>query len=86
MGRIDDAERESLVKVRDLRVALDAVLAGREPAVAQTPFGCSVKWAGKQELVKAFMEKADKEPVAVELVDAAGLRRCAKGTGARCGW
>ena len=84
VGRIDDSERESLVQSRDLRVALDAVLAGREPAVAQTkPFGCSVKWAGKQELVKLFMEKVAKEPVAVELVDAAGLAALRKGEGTK---
>lgn len=84
VGRIDDAERESLVQSRDLRVALDAVLAGREPAVAQAkPFGCSVKWAGKQELVKLFMEKLAKEPVTVELVDAAGLAALRKGDGTK---
>ncbi len=84
VGRIDDAERESLVQSRDLRVALDAVLAGREPAVAQTkPFGCSVKWAGKQELVKLFMEKLAKEPVTVDLVDKAGLAALRKGEGSK---
>jgi len=80
VGRIDDAERESLVQSRDLRVAIDAVLAGREPAVAQTKaFGCSVKWAGKQGLVKLFMEKLAREPVTVEPVDAAGLAALRKG-------
>jgi peroxiredoxin len=84
VGRIDDAERESLVQSRDLRVAIDAVLAGREPAVAQTkPFGCSVKWTGKQELVKAYMDKLAKEPVTVELVDAAGLVALRKGEGTK---
>jgi thiol-disulfide isomerase/thioredoxin len=84
VGRIDDAERESLVQSRDLRVALDAVLAGREPAVTQTKaFGCSIKWAGKQDLVKLFMEKLAKEPVAVELVDAAGLAALRKGEGSK---
>ena len=45
-GRIDDNHRdESRVTSRDLRAALDALLAGREPPVAQTAaFGCSVKW------------------------------------------
>ena len=81
VGRIDDAERESLVQSRDLRVAIDAVLAGREPAVAQTKaFGCSIKWAGKQELVKLFMEKLAREPVTVEPVDAAGLAALRQGS------
>ena len=84
VGRIDDSERESLVQSRDLRVALDAVLAGREPAVAQTkPFGCSVKWAGKAELVKLFMEKLAKEPVSVDLVEADGLAALRKGEGTK---
>ena len=73
-GRIDDSERPALAKTRDLRDAIDAVLAGREPRVAQTKtFGCSVKWAGKEDSVKRFMEKLAKEPVDVTPVDAAGL-------------
>ncbi len=81
-GRIDDAERESLLKVPDLRNALDALLAGKQPEVAQTrAFGCSIKWAGKQDLVKAWMEKADAEPVAVELADAAAIQALRVGGG-----
>lgn len=84
VGRIDDSERESLVKTQDLRAALDAVLAGRVPEPAQTPaFGCSVKWAGKQEQVAAFMEKLAREPVTVDLVDADGLAALRKGEGTK---
>jgi thiol-disulfide isomerase/thioredoxin len=45
-GRIDDNHRdEAKVTSRDLENALDALLAGNEPPVAQTvAFGCSVKW------------------------------------------
>lgn len=81
-GRIDDAEREANVKRQDLRLALDAVLAGREPEIAQTKvFGCSVKWAGKQEQVAQFMAKLAAEPVNVELADADALRALRKGDG-----
>jgi peroxiredoxin len=84
VGRIDDSERESLVKNRDLRNALDALLEGNTPPVTQTKaFGCSIKWAGKHDQVKAFMDKLAKEPVSVELVDAAGLEALRKGGGAR---
>ncbi|MHA3773359.1 redoxin family protein [Verrucomicrobiota bacterium sgz303538] len=84
VGRVDDAERESLVKTHDLRNAIDAILAGKQPEVAQTKaFGCSVKWAGKEEQVKAFMEKLAKEPVSVEPVDAAGLAELRKGEGTK---
>ena len=84
VGRVDDAERESLVKTHDLRNAIDAVLASKQPTVAQTKaFGCSVKWAGKEEQVKAFMEKLAKEPVNVEPVDAAGLTELRKAEGTK---
>ena len=84
VGRIDDSERAPLVKTQDLRAALDAVLAGRAPEPAQTPaFGCSVKWAGKQEQVAAFMEKLAKEPVTVDLADADALAALRKGEGSK---
>lgn len=83
VGRIDDAERESLVKTHDLRAAIEAVLAGKQPAVAQTKaFGCSIKWAGKEEQVRTFMEKLAKEPVSVELVQPEGLAELRKGDAA----
>lgn len=83
-GRIDDSEAEARVQRRDLREALDSLLAGKPVEVAQTKvFGCSVKWAGKQEQVKTFMEKLANEPVSVELIDAAGLASLRKGDGAK---
>jgi len=73
-GRIDDSERPEFVKVSDLRNALDALVAGEEVAVKTTPaFGCSTKWASKEESVKKFMEKLAAEPVVVSPVDEAGL-------------
>jgi peroxiredoxin len=74
VGRIDDSERPNLVKVRDLRNAIDSLLAGKEPSVTQTrAFGCSVKWAGKADSVKRFMAKLAAEPVSVETVGEAEL-------------
>jgi peroxiredoxin len=45
-GRIDDNHRDpARVGSHDLRNALDALLAGGDPPVAETAaFGCSVKW------------------------------------------
>src|SRR5256886_3376149 len=78
-GRVDDSERPDLVKTRDLRNALDALLAGRQVEVRQTKsFGCSIKWAGKEEAVKEYLAKLAAEPVRVELVDAEGLRTLRK--------
>jgi len=79
VGRIDDSEREPLVKSRDLRNAIDALLAGQEPPVAKTrPFGCSVKWAGKQEGVRQYLEKIAAEPVSIEPADAEALKALRK--------
>jgi thiol-disulfide isomerase/thioredoxin len=45
-GRIDDNHRDqSRVTSKDLENALDALLGGKDPPVAETvAFGCSVKW------------------------------------------
>lgn len=74
-GRIDDSEREDLVKRRDTRAAIDALLEGRPPEVAQTKvFGCSTKWEDKAEGNTRWLEKVRKEPVKLETADAAALR------------
>jgi peroxiredoxin len=48
-GRIDDNWKEpNKVKSRDLRDAIEAVLAGKKVSVANTnPMGCSIKWKDK---------------------------------------
>jgi hypothetical protein len=49
-GRLDDnPKNEALAKTHELRDAVEAVLAGRKPAIEQTnPLGCNVKWQGKE--------------------------------------
>jgi peroxiredoxin len=43
-GRVDDSQQAGNVKSRDLKAALDAVLAGRRPENAETrAFGCTIK-------------------------------------------
>ena len=74
VGRIDDSEREQFVKVHDTRNALDALLAGKEPPVKQTKVvGCSVKWAGKADSVKGYLDKLAAEPVTLQPADADAL-------------
>ena len=76
VGRIDDSEREKFVRVRDARVALDAMLEGREvPVKENRVFGCSVKWASKRDDVKKYLDKIQAEPVTVEPINAEGLRK-----------
>ncbi len=80
VGAIDDSERPQHVKVRYVRDAIDAVLAGKKPPVTQTKvIGCSVKWAGKAENVRQFMAKLAAEPVTVQPADAQVLRAMRQG-------
>ncbi len=75
-GRIDNAQRESLVKIQDARLALDAMLAGKPVQVAHTPaFGCSTKWKSKIDSQLAEMKKIEAEPVTVEMVSADDLKK-----------
>jgi thiol-disulfide isomerase/thioredoxin len=74
-GRIDDNERESLVKSTDTRNALDALIAGKEPEVTETKvFGCSTKWNDKADANRKWIEKVRKEPVTAKAANAAELR------------
>ncbi len=75
-GRIDNAQRESLVKVKDARNALDALLADKPVAVAHTPaFGCSTKWKSKIDNQLKEMRKIEAEPVNVEMASADDLKK-----------
>ena len=83
-GRIDDSEREDLIRHRDTRDALEALLAGRAPAVASTKvFGCSIKWREKADDNRCWLEKVATEPVSIAPADAAALKalRANAGTG-----
>ena len=75
-GRIDNAQRESLVKIQDARAALDAVLAGQAVAVPHTPaFGCSTKWKSKIDSQLQEMKRIEAEPVKVEMATAEDLKK-----------
>jgi peroxiredoxin len=75
-GRIDDNQRQDLVKVHDARNALDALLAGRPVPVAETPaFGCTTKWLSKASGVEQEWARIQKEPVTVDMVGADDLKQ-----------
>ncbi len=77
VGRIDDAEVET-PKSHDARNAIDALLAGQAVAVPKTKvFGCSTKWADKQEDGKRALARWDAEPVELQPVDAAKIKELA---------
>jgi peroxiredoxin len=78
-GRIDDSEKPKLVKSQDARNAIEALLRGRKVPVEKTrTIGCSIKWSGKRESAKQAFENWARESVAVEMIDAKGVRELVK--------
>ena len=75
-GRIDDVEKPTKTpNTLDARVALDALLNNQEIAVSSTKvFGCSIKWAEKESLIKKENEEWAKRPVEVEMIDENGIK------------
>jgi thiol-disulfide isomerase/thioredoxin len=72
---VDEKEKPGAGQAEDLRNALDAVLAGKKPAVATTKvFGCSVKWAWKDDYTKELCREWAALPVALEPIDVAGVK------------
>jgi peroxiredoxin len=78
VGRIDDSDVKT-VKSHDARNAIDALLAGKPVPVEKTRvFGCSTKWAEKQEDAKRSLAKWDAEPVTLSPLDEAGVAKLVK--------
>jgi len=75
-GRVDNSQRESLVKTQDARNAIDALLAGKPVPVERTRvFGCSTKWMSKEADRAEELKKIEAEPVSVQEVSAEGLKK-----------
>lgn len=75
-GRIDNIEKPTKTPTSfDTRNAIDALLAGNEVPVQTTKvFGCSVKWAEKEDWKQKAEEEWAAEPVAINLIDEAGVK------------
>jgi thiol-disulfide isomerase/thioredoxin len=75
-GRIDNSQRESLVKTQDTRNAIDELLADKPVTVDHTGvFGCSTKWKSKIASGAAYLKKVEAEPVTVEDATADVLKK-----------
>jgi thiol-disulfide isomerase/thioredoxin len=75
-GRVDNSQRESLVRTQDARNAIDALLADRPVPVAHTGvFGCSTKWIAKEASRQAEMKRIEAEPVNLELASTDQLKK-----------
>jgi len=80
-GRVDGSEKPGTGKGEDLRNAVDAILAGRPVTNPVTKvFGCSVKWAWKNEYTKKLYEQWAKLPVTLEEIDVNGVRDLIRNT------
>ncbi|MEP7377883.1 MAG: redoxin family protein [Chitinophagaceae bacterium] len=75
-GRIDDMENPAKTPTNlDARNAIEALVAKQPVPVTSTKvFGCSVKWAEKEEIVQKVYAKWATEPVKVEMIDEPGLK------------
>ena len=75
-GRIDNSQRESLVKIQDARLAMDALLAGKPVAATHLPvLDCSTKRRSKQASQLDELRKIEAEPIRLEPATAADLKK-----------
>ena len=74
-GRVDNSYRSELVKTKDARNVIEALLAHKDPPATHTGvFGCSTKWAEKQAERIAALRKLDSKTVDVSLASADDLK------------
>ena len=79
VGRIDDSEKIGTATQHDLRNAIDAVLAGKEPEIKQTKvFGCSIKWEWKKESRQKLDAEWAKKEISLENLSIAELKELMK--------
>ncbi len=78
-GRIDGIEKPGAANSEDLRAAVDAVLSGKP---VETPvnkvFGCTTKWAWKNEYGKQVEEKWNAKPSQISKLSEAGIKELVK--------
>ena len=75
VGRIDSSEKPGTANGEDLRNAIDAVLAGKNPDPATTKvFGCSMKWSWKKEYTEQLYKKWAALPVIVNEISVEGIK------------
>ena len=79
-GRIDDVEKPSKTPhTMDARNAIDALLNNQDVAVTTTKvFGCSIKWAEKEDWIKKATAKWSVEPVTLDTISVEGIKNLVK--------
>ncbi len=82
VGRIDQFEKPGTGGGEDLRNAIDAVLAGKNPDPAATKvFGCSMKWSWKKEYTEQLYKKWAALPVTVNELTIEGIKELIQNKG-----
>lgn len=75
-GRVDNSYRDEMVRSHEVRDAIDALLAHKDPAVKHTGvFGCSTKWKEKHAAQVEALRKIEGQPVELEMASAADLNK-----------
>jgi peroxiredoxin len=79
-GRIDDVEKPTgTPKNFDTRNAIEDLLAGKEVAVKTTKvFGCSIKWAEKEDHVKQADSEWATHPILLDTISETGVKELLK--------
>ncbi|WP_339711808.1 redoxin domain-containing protein [uncultured Kriegella sp.] len=79
VGRLDDSEKPGTGNAEDLRAAIEATLK-KEPVVLNTTktFGCSVKWAWKNQYAKKINKEWQEKTVTLNEIDVNGLKELLK--------
>ena len=81
-GRIDGSEKPGTGHGEDLRNAINAVLAGKNPETATTKvFGCSMKWSWKKEYNKEQSKKWAEMPVKLDTISVDAIRELIRNKG-----
>lgn len=79
-GRIDNMEKPSKTPtIRDARNAIDALLKDQPLTTTSTKvFGCSIKWAAKENWIEKARAEWAKEPVSVSLISVPEIKALLK--------
>lgn len=82
-GRVDNVEKPTKTPtIQDTRNALEALLAGKPVETPTTKvFGCSIKWAEKENWLEKAREEWAKEPVSLAMISSAEIRQLLKNDG-----
>ena len=81
-GRLDASEKPGTANAEDIRSAIDAILQSKPVSNPVTKtFGCSVKWAWKDEYTRKLQKEWAALPVAIESIDLDAVKQLISNTG-----